>query len=111
MVIIKQGEYGAFMADDTGIFCVPGYPLEEICDPTGAGDAFAGGFMGHLGRTGDLSPANMRRAMVFGSTTGSFAVERFSVDRFREIGPAEIAARARAFADLVHFDTSDGFDG
>ncbi len=111
IVIIKQGEYGAFMVDETGVFCVPGYPLEEICDPTGAGDAFAGGFMGHLGRTGDLSPANMRRAMVFGSTTGSFAVERFSVDRFREIGLAEIAARARAFADLVHFDTSDGFDG
>ncbi len=111
IVIIKQGEYGAFMVDETGIFCAPGYPLEEICDPTGAGDAFAGGFMGHLGRTGDLSPANMRRAMVFGSTTGSFAVERFSVDRFREIGPAEIAARARAFADLVRFDISDGFDG
>lgn len=110
MVIIKQGEYGAFMVDETGVFYVPAYPLEEICDPTGAGDAFAGGFMGHLGRTGDLSPANMRRAMVFGSTTGSFAVERFSVERFLEIGPAEIAARARAFADLVHFDTSDGFD-
>ena len=110
MVIIKQGEHGAFMVDETGVFCVPGYPLEEICDPTGAGDAFAGGFMGHLGRTGDLSPANMRRAMVFGSTTGSFAVERFSVERFLEIGPAEIAARARAFADLVRFDTSDGFD-
>jgi len=110
MVIIKQGEYGAFMVDETGVFCVPGYPLEEICDPTGAGDAFAGGFMGHLGRTGDLSPANMRRAMVFGSTTGSFAVERFSVERFLEIGPAEIAARARAFADLVHFDTTNGFD-
>ena len=110
MVIIKQGEYGAFMVDETGVFCVPGYPLEEICDPTGAGDAFAGGFMGHLGRTGDLSPANMRRAMVFGSTTGSFAVERFSVERCLEIGPAEIAARARAFADLVHFDTTNGFD-
>lgn len=110
MVIIKQGEYGAFMVDETGVFCVPGYPLEEICDPTGAGDAFAGGFMGHLGRTGDLSPANMRRAMVFGSTTGSFAVERFSVERFLEIGPAEIATRARAFADLVHFDTTNGFD-
>jgi len=110
MVIIKQGEYGAVMIDETGVFCVPGYPLEEVCDPTGAGDAFAGGFMGHLGRTGDLSPANMRRAMVFGSTTGSFAVERFSVERFREIGPADITVRAREFADLVHFDTSDGFD-
>ncbi len=108
MVIIKQGEYGAVLIDDTGIFYVPAFPLEEIHDPTGAGDAFAGGFMGHLARSGDLSPANLRRAMVFGATTGSFAVERFSVQRFQEIGVAEITARARSFIDLVHFDT-DGF--
>ena len=75
---------------------------------TGAGDAFAGGFMGHLARTGDLSQANLRRAMVFGSTTGSFCVERFSVQRFQEVDVAEITARARSFGDLVHFDT-DGF--
>ncbi len=108
MVIIKQGEYGAVLVDDTSIFYVPAFPLEEIYDPTGAGDAFAGGFMGHLARSGDLSPANLRRAMVFGATTGSFAVERFSVQRFQEIGVAEITARARSFADLVHFDT-EGF--
>ncbi len=108
MVIIKQGEYGAVLVDDTGIFYVPAFPLEEVYDPTGAGDAFAGGFMGHLARTGDLSQANMRRAMVFGSTTGSFCVERFSVQRFQEVGVAEITARARSFGDLVHFDT-DGF--
>ncbi len=108
MVIIKQGEYGAVLIDDTGIFYVPAFPLEEIHDPTGAGDAFAGGFMGHLARSGDLSPTNLRRAMVFGATTGSFAVERFSVQRFQEIGVAEITARARSFIDLVHFDT-DGF--
>ena len=108
MVIIKQGEYGAVLIDDTGIFYVPAFPLEEIYDPTGAGDAFAGGFMGHLARSGDLSPANLRRAMVFGATTGSFAVERFSVQRFQEVGVGEITARARSFADLVHFDT-DGF--
>ncbi len=105
MVIIKQGEYDAVLVDDTGIFYVPAFPLEEIYDPTGAGDAFAGGFMGHLARSGDLSPANLRRAMVFGATTGSFAVERFSVQRFQEIGVGEITARARSFADLVHFDT------
>ncbi len=105
MVIIKQGAYGAVLIDDTGIFYVPAFPLEEIHDPTGAGDAFAGGFMGHLARSGDLSPANLRRAMVFGATTGSFAVERFSVQRFQEIGVGEITARARSFADLVHFDT------
>ncbi|MDH5643671.1 MAG: PfkB family carbohydrate kinase, partial [Gemmatimonadota bacterium] len=99
MVIIKQGEYGAVLVDGDGIFYVPAFPLEEIFDPTGAGDAFAGGFMGHLARSGDLSHANLRRAMVFGATTGSFAVERFSVDRFTEIGPAEITERARAFSD------------
>jgi sugar/nucleoside kinase (ribokinase family) len=108
MVIIKQGEYGAVLVDDTGIFYVPAFPLEEIYDPTGAGDAFAGGFMGHLARSGDLSPANLRRAMVFGATTGSFAVERFSIQRFQEVGVGEITARARSFSDLVHFDT-DGF--
>lgn len=105
MVIIKQGEYGAVLVDETGIFYVPAFPLEEIFDPTGAGDAFAGGFMGHLARGDDLTPANMRRAMVFGATAGSFAVERFSVDRFLEVGAAEVTARARAFSDLVHFDT------
>lgn len=110
MVVIKQGEYGAVLVDDNGVFYVPAYPLEEIYDPTGAGDAFAGGFMGHLARSGDLSPTNLRRAMVFGSTTGSFAVERFSIDRFRDIGVAEVTRRARAFQELVHFDTSDGFD-
>jgi sugar/nucleoside kinase (ribokinase family) len=108
MVIVKQGEYGAVLVDNTGIFYVPAFPLEEIHDPTGAGDAFAGGFMGHLARSGDLSPANMRRAMVFGSTAGSFAVERFSVQRFQEVGVEEVTDRARSFSDLVHF-TTDGF--
>ncbi|MCZ6856823.1 MAG: PfkB family carbohydrate kinase [Gemmatimonadetes bacterium] len=108
MVIIKQGEYGAVLVDDTGIFYVPAFPLEEVYDPTGAGDAFAGGFMGHLARSGDLSPANFRRAMVFGATTGSFAVERFSIQRFLEVGVGEITARARSFGDLVRFDI-DGF--
>ncbi len=108
MVIIKQGEYGAVLIDDTGIFYVPAFPLEEIHDPTGAGDAFAGGFMGHLARSGDLSPTNLRRAMVFGATTGSFAVERFSVQRFLEVGVGEITALARSFIDLVHLYT-DGF--
>ena len=106
MVIIKQGEYGAVLVDEGGIFYVPAFPLEQIYDPTGAGDAFAGGFMGHIASTGDLSPANLRRAMVFGSTTGSFAVERFSVDRFREIDKDEVLARANMFADLVQFDLS-----
>jgi sugar/nucleoside kinase (ribokinase family) len=104
MVVIKQGVYGAVLVDDSSIFYVPAYPLEEVFDPTGAGDAFAGGFMGHLARSDDVTPANLRRAMVYGATMGAFAVERFSVQRFDEIGPAEVTARARQFSDLVHFD-------
>ena len=108
ILIVKRGEYGVLMFNEHSIFGAPAFPLEEVSDPTGAGDSFAGGFMGHLARSGDLSPANFRRAMVFGATTGAFAVERFSVQRFREIDFAEITERARSFTDLVHFDT-DGF--
>lgn len=104
LVVIKQGVYGAVLVDSSRIFYVPAFPLEEVFDPTGAGDAFAGGFMGHLARTDDLSPSNLRRAMVYGATMGSFAVERFSVQRLDEIGPAEVATRARQFADLVQFE-------
>lgn len=103
-VVIKQGEYGAVLVDADTVFYVPAYPLEEVFDPTGAGDAFAGGFMAHLARTADTSADNMRRAMVYGSAMGSFAVEAFSVDRFDHIGPAEVSARVRAFADLVRFE-------
>jgi len=104
LAVIKQGVYGAVLVDEDRFFYVPGFPLEDVFDPTGAGDAFAGGFMGHLARTDDLSPANVRRAMVYGSAMGSFAVERFSTARFDEIGPAEVTARVREFSDLVHFD-------
>jgi sugar/nucleoside kinase (ribokinase family) len=110
MVVIKQGVYGAVLVDDRRVFYVPAFPLEEVFDPTGAGDAFAGGFMGQVARTQDLSPANLRRAMVYGATMGSFAVERFSVSRFDEIGPAEVTARARQFSDLVHFEIEPGDD-
>ncbi len=104
MAVIKQGEYGAVLVDKDSTFYIPAYPLEEIFDPTGAGDAFAGGFMAHLARTGDLSSHNMRRAMVYGSAMGSFAVEAFSVNRFHEIGHPEVTERVRAFGDLVRFD-------
>jgi sugar/nucleoside kinase (ribokinase family) len=104
MVVIKQGVYGAVLVDDSRIFYVPAFPLEEVFDPTGAGDAFAGGFMGHLAKSGDVTPANLRRAMVYGATMGAFAVERFSINRFDEIGVSEVTARARQFSDLVHFD-------
>ncbi len=104
MAVIKQGVYGAVLVERDSYFYVPAFPLEDVFDPTGAGDAFAGGFMGHLARTEDLSSPNLRRAMVYGAAMGSFAVERFSTMRFDEIGPAEVTTRVRAFSDLVHFD-------
>jgi sugar/nucleoside kinase (ribokinase family) len=103
-VVVKQGEYGALLVSADGVFTVPAYPLEQVYDPTGAGDAFAGGFMGHLARSGDRSVANLRRAMVYGSTMGSFAVEEFSVHRFESLRPEEIVQRVHQFADLVHFE-------
>jgi sugar/nucleoside kinase (ribokinase family) len=104
MVIIKKGEHGAFLFKDRSIFFAPAYPLEEVFDPTGAGDSFAGGFMGYLARTGDLSDANLRRAVVYGSAMGSFAVEKFSVQRLLEITPADIVARVAEFRQLVAFE-------
>ncbi|MGQ0560822.1 MAG: PfkB family carbohydrate kinase, partial [Gemmatimonadota bacterium] len=90
LVIVKKGEHGAIMYSRDFIFFAPGYPLEEVFDPTGAGDAFAGGFMGYLARAKSLDAAHLRRAMVYGSTLGSFAVERFSIDRLRDLTPEEI---------------------
>src|SRR4030088_218019 len=104
MVIIKKGEHGAFLFKQGSVFFAPAYPLEEVFDPTGAGDSFAGGFMGYLARTGDLSDANLRRAVVYGSAMGSFAVEKFSVERLLEIGAADIASRVADFKRLVAFE-------
>ena len=102
-LVIKRGEYGAMMVDKRGVFCVPAFPLEEPHDPTGAGDSFAGGFMGYLAGAGQKSDAALRRAMVYGSVLGSFAVEKFGLDRLRTLKPAEIHARARHFAKLTQF--------
>jgi sugar/nucleoside kinase (ribokinase family) len=104
MVIIKKGEHGAFLFKERSIFFAPAYPLEDVFDPTGAGDSFAGGFMGYVARTGDLSDENLRRAVVYGSAMGSFAVERFSVQRLLEITPGEIASRVGDFRRLVAFE-------
>jgi sugar/nucleoside kinase (ribokinase family) len=104
MVVIKKGEHGAFLFKEQSIFFAPAYPLEEVFDPTGAGDSFAGGFMGYLARTGDLSDASLRRAVVYGSAMGSFAVEKFSVQRLLEIGASDIAARVADFRRLVAFE-------
>ena len=102
-LVVKRGEYGAMMVDKEGVFCVPAFPLEEPHDPTGAGDSFAGGFMGYLAGAGKHSDAELRRAMVYGSVLGSFAVERFGLDRLRSLKRREINARARHFAKLTHF--------
>ena len=103
-VIIKKGEHGAFLFTESSVFFAPAYPLEEVFDPTGAGDAFAGGFIGYLARTGDLSEPNLKRAVVYGSAMGSFAVERFSIGRFSEIAPRDIEGRVREFDRLVAFE-------
>jgi len=102
-LVVKRGEYGAMMVDKRGVFCVPAFPLEEPHDPTGAGDSFAGGFMGFLAGNGDKSDASLRRAMVYGSVLGSFAVEEFGLDRLRRLKRSEIHARARHFAKLTQF--------
>ena len=86
------------------MFFAPAYPLEDVFDPTGAGDSFAGGFMGYLARSGDLSERSLRRAVVYGSAMGSFAVEKFSIERLLEVGPDDVSARIREFHQLVNFE-------
>ncbi len=102
-LVVKRGEHGAMMVHDGGIFSVPAFPLEEVHDPTGAGDSFAGGFMGYLASARRLDDSVMRRAMVYGSVMGSFAVERFGLERIRRVTRKEINARARHFYKLTKF--------
>lgn len=103
-VVIKKGEHGAFMFHADRVFFAPAYPLDSVFDPTGAGDSFAGGFMGYLAKTDDLSEANLRRAVVYGSAMGSFVVEGFSITRLLEIGSDDIARRVAEFHRLVSVD-------
>ena len=103
-VVIKKGEHGAILFTPHSVFFAPGYPLDEVFDPTGAGDAFAGGFMGHLARCGGTDDADLRRAMIYGSVMGSFAVEKFSVERFKDLAPEEIEDRVRAFREMTVFE-------
>jgi sugar/nucleoside kinase (ribokinase family) len=102
-LVVKRGEYGAMLVDKNGVFWVPAFPLEEPHDPTGAGDSFAGGFMGYLAGVGAKTDAALRRAMVYGSVLGSFAVERFGLDRLLSLKKSEIHARARHFSKLTQF--------
>ncbi len=103
MVVIKQGEHGALLVDAETTFKAPAYPLEDVFDPTGAGDAFAGGFMAHVARSDDVSFSNLRRAMIYGSAMGSLAVEAFGVQRLEKLTLPEVRGRVKAFRDLVHF--------
>lgn len=104
IVIIKKGEHGALLITERTVFSAPAYPLETIFDPTGAGDSFAGGFVGWLAKTDDLSPENLRRAVVYGSTMASFCVEKFSIEGLRELTYLQIQDRYRSFMQLSRFD-------
>ncbi len=104
VVIIKKGEHGALLMTENTFFSAPAYPLEKIFDPTGAGDCFAGGFIGWLARTDDLSDENLKRAVIYGSTLASFCVEKFSLDGIKELTYLTIVDRFREFKSLTHFD-------
>jgi sugar/nucleoside kinase (ribokinase family) len=103
-LIIKRGEYGVLLFTKDSIFAAPAYPLEKVFDPTGAGDTFAGGFMGYLANTGNLSEEGIRQAIIFGSVMASFNVEDFSLDRLRTLQYSEIDERYRSFKAMTHFE-------
>jgi sugar/nucleoside kinase (ribokinase family) len=103
-VVVKRGEYGALLLSDGAFFVVPAYPLDSVFDPTGAGDTFAGGFMGYLAAHDRVDGAAMRRAMVYGSVMASFTVEDFSLNRLARLAPGEIDARYAAFQDLIRLE-------
>lgn len=104
LVVVKKGEHGAILFGEDSVFFAPGYPLEELRDPTGAGDAFAGGFLGWVAQAGSSRPDELRRAMIYGSAMGSFAVEDFSVSRFRHLAVNEVADRVAEFRDMTAFE-------
>ncbi len=103
-LIIKKGEHGALLFDNDSVFFAPALPLEEVFDPTGAGDTFAGGFIGHLAKTGDISFENMKRGIIVGSAMASFCVEKFGATRLKEVNREDISSRIQMFKDLVSFE-------
>jgi sugar/nucleoside kinase (ribokinase family) len=106
-LIIKKGEHGAMLFADDTIFSAPAYPMEIIYDPTGAGDSFAGGFIGYLYKTRDLSPENMKRAVIYGSAMASFCVEQFSTKALEDLSYLRIQDRFREFMNLSRFDETE----
>lgn len=103
-LIIKKGEHGALLFNEQSVFFAPALPLEDVFDPTGAGDTFAGGFIGHLAKTNDISFPNMKTAIIVGSAMASFCVEKFGTERLKEITKADIDERLKQFVQLVNFD-------
>jgi sugar/nucleoside kinase (ribokinase family) len=103
-VVIKKGEHGALLFNDGNVFYAPALPLEEVFDPTGAGDTFAGGFIGHIAKTGDISFDNMKRAVISGSNLASFCVEKFGTERMENLSEDEIQKRLLQFKLLTQFD-------
>jgi sugar/nucleoside kinase (ribokinase family) len=106
VLIIKKGEHGALLFNKEQVFFAPALPLEDVFDPTGAGDSFAGGFIGYLAQTKDISFENMKRAIIFGSAMASFTVEKFGVERLIGLSQEQVDERIQEFIDLVQFDIS-----
>jgi sugar/nucleoside kinase (ribokinase family) len=107
-VVIKKGEHGALLFHDDHVFYAPALPLEEVFDPTGAGDTFAGGFAGYLAKTNDFSFENMKNAVIYGSTLASFCVEKFGTERMQNLGNEEVHKRLLQFKQLTQFDIELG---
>ncbi len=105
-LVIKKGEHGALLFNKDNVFFAPALPLEEVFDPTGAGDTFAGGFIGYLARSGDVTFDNMKRAIIFGSAMASFTVEKFGTVGLQDLDMKELNERIRQFSDMVQFDIS-----
>jgi sugar/nucleoside kinase (ribokinase family) len=104
-IVVKRGEYGALMLSEGAFFVVPAYPLESVYDPTGAGDTFAGGFMGYLAGQGRVDRGTLRRALVYGSVMASFTVEDFSLERLKRLSTEELGARYAEFHDLIRLES------
>lgn len=109
IVVVKKGEYGVAMFTDDSIFGAPAFPLEAVFDPTGAGDSFAGGFVGYLAKIDRLDEDYLRKAVVYGSVMASFSVEEFSLNRLKKLRPSEIRDRYRQFKELTHFENDHSF--
>ena len=101
ILVVKKGEHGALLISNGSYFWAPAFPLEKLQDPTGAGDTFAGGFVGYLAKSGYVCDKNLRRAVIYGSTLASFCVEKFSLDRLKEINKNEIDERYQQFINMT----------